>query len=537
MNTTYLVLLILLIVYIPFHIYVRKSPAMKERGIVPYGPFVMFKTKRGIQHLDSVARYKRFWRVFGTISKIMALVLMAMILFIIIIDIILLPLMMDAPGLGVEYALALPGINPMLPLFYGVIGLVVAVAIHEIAHGIQSRANDMTVESTGLLYAVVPVGAFVEPNEEHIKNSSRKARTDMFAAGIAVNLTAAIAVFLLMAFGLMGSMSSQYGDNAGVMNVIDGSPAADAGIGFSSVILMIDDGVTVTEVNYDGLMDYRFSLGSPGSWEKHRVTYLTKDGPEYRDLYMGVFINSIAKNSPAEKATSSSAAEPGVPKNSFIVSIEKDGTVYGIGNTDDFRKLTDPNNPNRLLPGDAVKVVVLPYKDGEVSDALEYDVTLGNNNGRAYFGVTYSLSGLAFTTPDEVLAGAKDPLHNVDSLMDAPYALMSYIGKPFRGYAPVPAETQWWYQSPVLPDGMLWIVMQVFFWIFWLNLVLGVTNALPAVPFDGGYLFRDGVGAIVDRTHKGAPEEKREKITNTITSVVSYAMLFALLLVMMAMIF
>ena len=536
MNTTYLILLILLIVYIPFYIYVRKSDRMKERGIVPYGPFVMFKTKRGIHYLDKVAKYKRFWRVFGTISKIMALVLMLMILFIIVIDLILLPLMMDAPGLGVEYALALPGINPMLPLLYGVIGLVVAVAIHEVAHGIQTRANDMSVESTGLLYAVVPVGAFVEPNEEQIKKAPRKARTDMFAAGIAVNLTAAIVVFLIMSFGMLGSVSSPYGDNAGVMNVIDGSPAADAGIGFSSVILIIDNG-TKTEVNYDGLMEYQFSLGSPGSWEKHRVTYLTKDGPEYRDMYMGVFLNSVTKNSPAEKATSAAATGPGIPKNSFLVSIEKDGTVHKIKNTDDFRKLTDPENPGRLLPGDAVKVTVLPYKDRDVGDALEYDVTLGDNNGRAYFGVTYSLSGMTFTTPDEVLAGAKDPVHGVDSPLDVPYALMSYIGKPFRGYAPVPSEVQWWYHSSVLPDGALWVVMQTLFWIFWLNLVLGVTNALPAVPFDGGYLFRDGVGAIVDRTHKGASEEKKEKITNMVTNVVSYAMLFALMLVMMAMIF
>jgi membrane-associated protease RseP (regulator of RpoE activity) len=114
---------------------------------------------------------------------------------------------------------------------------------------------------------------------------------------------------------------------------------------------------------------------------------------------------------------------------------------------------------------------------------------------------------------------------------------MSYIGRPFSGFDPIPSELRWWYSSSFVSDGIFWSVLQVTFWIFWLNLVLGVTNALPAVPFDGGYLFRDGIGALIDRTKKNATQEQRDKLTNTISSVVSYAMLFALLLVMMAMIF
>ena len=236
MNITYVVLLILLLIYIPFYFYVRSSESMKEKGIVTYGPFIMFKTKRGVGMLDRAAKYKRFWRVFGTISKVMAFFLMAVILFIIIIDLLFLPLMMDTPGIGVEYALAIPGLNPMLPLVYGVIGLIVAVAIHEIAHGIQTRANGMDVESMGVLYAVVPVGAFVEPNEEQIKKSSRKARTDMFSAGIAINLTAAMVIFLVMSMGVMGTMSSDFGDRAAVVNVSADSPAHDSNIGYSAII-------------------------------------------------------------------------------------------------------------------------------------------------------------------------------------------------------------------------------------------------------------------------------------------------------------
>ena len=538
MNTTYLILLILLIIYIPFYIYVRKGPAMKERGIVPYGPFVMFKTKRGIQYLDKAAKYKRFWRVFGTISKVMALFLMIMILFIIIIDLILLPRMMDASGIGVEYALALPGINPMLPLVYGVIGLVVAVAIHEIAHGIQTRANDMAVESTGVLYAVVPVGAFVEPNEEQIKKAPRKARTDMFAAGIAVNLTAAIILFAAMSFGVMGSVSSDFGDRAAVANVHAGSPAADSGMVYSSLIWGIQtdpsDPATFIPMTYDDLMGHGFSPG-----DEYLIRYATADNEmNTASVHMGVFISGIAKGSPAESASPAVPSDPaGIPKNSILVSIEHGSVTYPIGKIDDFKWLLEPENPSRLRPGDAVTVTVLPYKDKAVGTPKEYHLTLGNNGGRAFFGVNYSISGFSFTTPDDVLSGARNPFHNVDSVTDAPSAALTYIGKPFSGYSPVPQEVQWWYHSSVLSDSALWIVIQTLFWIFWLNLVLAVTNALPAVPFDGGYLFRDGIGAIVDRTHKNAAPEKKEKITNAVASTVSYIMLFALMLVMVVMIF
>jgi membrane-associated protease RseP (regulator of RpoE activity) len=514
MDTTHLILLILLIIYVPFYFYVRRNPAMADKGIVTYGPFVMFKTQRGIRHLDKLAKYKRFWKVFGTISKILAFFLMAMILFIIVIDLMLLPLMMESPGIGVEYALAIPGINPMLPIWYGLLGLIVAVVIHEIAHGIQTRANDMAVESTGLLYAVVPVGAFVEPNDEEIKKAGRKARSDMFAAGIAVNFVVAVVFFIIMSFGLMGSLSSDFGDRAAVTNVYAGSPADDAGIGFSSVILRVDDGTGPIEMTYDVLTAYDFYPGT-----LYTVTYLTSHGPDYVDMYMGVYIFGVAKGSPAAAA--------GIPKNSFIVSIGG----YDVTNVDSFRDALA-----EYSPGDPVLVEYKTYDHGTLTDGSE-TVTLGENNGKTYLGVNYCLSGFAFTTPDAVLAGAKNPFSNIDSVFDVPYAAMSYIGAPFRGHSPIPAELQWWYHSSVMSDGAFWVAAQAMFWIFWLNLVLAVTNALPAVPFDGGYLLRDGVGALVDRRYKQAPQERKDKITDTTTRIISYLMLISLMVIMITILF
>ena len=67
-------------------------------------------------------------------------------------------------------------------------------------------------------------------------------------------------------------------------------------------------------------------------------------------------------------------------------------------------------------------------------------------------------------------------------------------------------------------DGnVFWVTANCVYWIFWINLMLGMTNALPAVPLDGGYLFRDWIDSVVRRIKKGISEEDRERYVSSIT--------------------
>ena len=120
MDLAYIILIILVIIYIPLYFYVRKSEKMHDMGIVPYGPAVMIKTKWGLGLMDRLSKHKKFWRAFGLISKIIALLLMISIVFVMVINMLLLPSAIGRGGIGIEYALAIPGLNPMLPLVYGV---------------------------------------------------------------------------------------------------------------------------------------------------------------------------------------------------------------------------------------------------------------------------------------------------------------------------------------------------------------------------------------------------------------------------------
>ena len=69
----------------------------------------------------------------------------------------------------------LPGINPMLPIVYGWIAIVLAIVVHEGAHGVIARNVGLKVKSSGLLFfLIVPIGAFVDVDEEQIKKAKPK---------------------------------------------------------------------------------------------------------------------------------------------------------------------------------------------------------------------------------------------------------------------------------------------------------------------------------------------------------------------------
>ena len=219
MNTTVLILLILLIIYVPLWFFVWKHPSALRYGLEKYGPTIKINSKLGMRFMDRFGRYKRFWRAFGLFSQIVSFMLMVMMVYIMVVAVLRLPSTFGQSKLGVEYVLAIPGLNPLLPLWYSLLGLIVAMVCHELAHGLQSRSNDIEVEHTGLLYAVVPLGAFVEPNNDQVDKSSRRAKIDLYTAGITTNFVLAAISFLLFSTVMLGGISSPYNDNCAVYQV------------------------------------------------------------------------------------------------------------------------------------------------------------------------------------------------------------------------------------------------------------------------------------------------------------------------------
>ncbi len=92
--------------------------------------------------------------------------------------------------------LLLPGIN--LPLIEGILALAIVLIVHEGAHAILARVGKIKLQSAGLvLFGIIPVGAFVEPDEDEFKLKNRIVKTRVLVAGTAFNFFASLILFAL----------------------------------------------------------------------------------------------------------------------------------------------------------------------------------------------------------------------------------------------------------------------------------------------------------------------------------------------------
>lgn len=99
-----------------------------------------------------------------------------------------------------------------------------------------------------------------------------------------------------------------------------------------------------------------------------------------------------------------------------------------------------------------------------------------------------------------------------------------------EGYNPIapPFSSSYEITGPLgaLPTDLFWIITLALYWIFWLNLAVGIFNVLPMIPLDGGFLFNDAVGSLIKKIKKDVSNEKKDKIVRQISTIVSLTILF-----------
>ena len=538
MDTALFVMIILCIVYVPIWFWVWRCPEKAAKyHLVKYGPTVMIKTTLGIKTMDKLGKYKTLWRVFGFISKFISALLFFMMMYMLIVSIISLPGRIGSGGIGIQYALAIPGFNPMLPLTYGIVALFFAMVVHEMGHGIQSRANDVSVDSTGLLYGVVPLGAFCEPNEKELAEKPQRAKMDVYSAGISVNT-----IFALISFGLMFLLLSavsiaDFGQSAdmddlpGVYSIDEDSPADDAGIPTSALILAIRDSeetkfYDVEVVRNDRAIAFDSDIDLD-PLRSYYIRYAVSDDEVVESdtsIQLGALIKNVTNNSPAKKAD----LEP----LTFLYSmtITRDGVELPeekFGNSYDFIEFM-----SSTLPGDLAVVKTVTMASTGSIDLITHDqVTLTSSGSQGYLGIVVTNSGMTLTTPSIMLESAKDPFMNASSPVEYVQAFLSYLSGPLNGLDPVPNKITWWYEIPGGDNA--WIIVKMLYWIFWLDILLAISNALPAYPFDGGFLFEGGINWLL-RKLGIKDEERRKKLSENFSGAVSNVVLIMFFLVLLA---
>jgi len=521
----YLIALIVFVAWIGL-VYILKTTKWLDRHSMGlFGPMIMWRTRKGRDLIERLASWKRLWTIYGKLALWICAGAMVLIMTLLLWEATIVSQVESAPS--PELILGIPGINPVIPLGYGILGLAIAIVVHEFSHGIMTRLGGMKIESLGLVFLVFPMGAFVEPNEEELKATTRSKRAKVFAAGPASNMILAMLMLSLFS-GVMMSSVEPTQEGALALGVVQDSPADMAGLLPSCVITSIG-GVDVT--GPDGV-EAR-SAANPG--ENVTVTYYYQGDTLSATFVDGVVVAYVAEGYAAHNA--------GIAVGMVMVSL--DG--YALGNTDAISAVM-----SGLSPGDTVPVSVMSYDSDSgqfVVDASITEVTLSNKwdyyaeyspgeNDPSYDGVAYLAGGflnLGVRAEDpgyyaDILA---NPFSGDNDLSDFSRSWLRLIALPFLDLAPLRSPVTDLYEPSGsmawMPDSAFWLLTNSLYWIFWLNLMIGLTNVLPAVPLDGGYIFRDALDYLLDKTGRKYTKEQKEKIVGSITLALALLVLFLIM--------
>lgn len=427
--------------YAVLSFFLKQKGYFEKYNISFYGPALMVRTKRGVGFLRRIAQNKRFWNGFGTLGIIVCFIMMVLMVTLVVANMWAVleftPEQQEALP-GIEFGLILPGINPLLPLdylFYIIVGLIVGIVVHEFSHGILTFAQGLKVKALGLLYLIVPLGAFCEPDEEALQVTSIKKRMQVYAAGPMSNFV--IALIALLLFSYAGMAAVQPIDGVHVSYVIEDSPAEEIGL---------SAGMVITSLNNEQ-----------------------------------------------------------------------------VQNASDFQQVMTTVSVNETIPIAYYNDNTLVTKSITAAARSQFS---GNESQQNMSFVGIGFNGYV----NGFISALKQPFSSTDGLLIL-YSL-PLIGY-FVGYNPlVSPYTQGLEITGVasfIPAPVFWVLLNMIFWIFWLNLLLGFFNVLPMVPLDGGYLFYDAVRYFVQRVGKSLTEENMEKIVRKVTTFISLVILFLVL--------
>jgi len=579
-------------------VYTLAAVLLDRYGLLPgpvsvQGPILTLHTKRGREFLDWLSTPKRFWRAWANFGAGIAMVVMVTtFLFLIVITIG--AIQNPPPQTEVNQPqnfLAIPGVNQFLPLSVApeiVTGLAIGIVVHEGGHGLLCRVEDIDIESMGLAFiALIPVGAFVEPDEESQRRTDRGGQTRMFAAGVTNNFAISILVYALLFGPVIASISVAPG--AAVAQPLPGSAADQGGIERGDRITGLNGAPVTNNSHLDTRLD---------TVEDRTVTVTLNGGEERVTIDRTLLVVGAVQNGPSNLTRGEEIrAVNGTPVHTesefyeaverrevvtvetnrsshtfpagVLVSVASDGPIEEAGApTAGTVVITAVNGTRTVTQDDLVEVVrgidpdrpepvtVTAYVNGS-RETYSVDVAPAQGREGSIVGV-FPVRGVSGIVVDDfgirtypagvyltVLGGETER----DDVEAGPL-IQSFFGKMgFSLFLPVisaidsgtfpynfagftGAETNFY--RPSGPLGFLgqWIflVANLLFWIGWINVQVGFFNCIPAFPLDGGHIFRNSAEAVVSRLPVGSSRQTVRVLTTT----VGLTMLLCLLIMVFA---
>jgi membrane-associated protease RseP (regulator of RpoE activity) len=210
-------------------------------------PLIFIHTPFGLTFFDMVAKTKAA-RIYARFNTYLMPLITAFALFLIVGSLIALFSNGTARdfqrSVGPRGVFLIPVLNPFFPVTYGLIALIITLVIHEAGHGIVARVHNIRVESTGiLLFLGIPVGAFVNIEQELLEKASMKQKSAILTAGALNNMILAaislIALYFVISTLTPIATSGESKTGVVVMSVNDGSLASKIGLSKESIIQTI----------------------------------------------------------------------------------------------------------------------------------------------------------------------------------------------------------------------------------------------------------------------------------------------------------
>ncbi len=427
-------------VIIAIMIYACICYVIKSKNILPnvfafMGPCLMIKTEH-VGIFDTLARWKKLLIAYATTGVVLTVICGIVITFLFILTAYLTMLVQPEP-VAPQNLLLIPGLNEYVPSTFAVwFALVFSMVIHEAGHGIMSRAENIRVKSTGILALVIPIGAFVEPEEEDVKNAPLATKLRMFAAGITNNLVVGTICLIILA-AMLGMIVP--GDHPYVYGVYSGYPAEEAGVMPGMIITAINDVATYS------MSDVSAVLANTTAGQTVTLAGVYQGTPQMYDITLAAVPDELTNNLTTNTG--------------FIgISFSEPKVLTNTLNT-----LTHPSSAGGALSS-FLTFVVLPFSS-----------MMGGGN---VFGF--------------MIADSPDP---------------AILAAPFAGF---------------------WEIVHVLFWCAWINILLGIFNALPVGIFDGGQMLREWMASLF--TKRGKSPEMAYRICSMITYVLVIAIIIPILM-------
>lgn len=170
-----------------------------------YGPILALKTE-SVAFFDWFRKYSRGLRIYGTIGVFMVIIVSILMVAMILLSVHLTVTMKPEPTAinKPQNLFLIPGLNEFVPSTFAVwFAFILTLVIHEFGHAILCRVEKIKVKAMGVLFFVIPIGAFVEPDEEEVNKSASWPKMRMYGAGIMNNMVVGVLCFVLM-IGMIG---------------------------------------------------------------------------------------------------------------------------------------------------------------------------------------------------------------------------------------------------------------------------------------------------------------------------------------------